>query len=80
MYNKHKQKTTKRCHYVPQSYLKAFACDEEQEFIWQINKKGKEIPKKIAISDAAVKNYLYIIKNEANEINDDKRELITGQY
>jgi hypothetical protein len=50
--------TTKRCHWVPQSYLRAFAADTERQKIWRFGKEAGD-PELKAISKVAVRHHLY---------------------
>ncbi len=52
------QQITKRCHWVPQSYLKAFAADEDGQRIWRFSKNEGE-PELKRIDKVAVKYHLY---------------------
>ena len=52
------KQTTKRCHWVPQSYLKAFAADSQQRRIWRFSKNQGE-PELKRIDKVAVKFHLY---------------------
>lgn len=52
------KQTTKRCHWVPQSYLKAFAADSQQRRIWRFSKNEGE-PELKRIDKVAVKFHLY---------------------
>ncbi|MES2181943.1 MAG: DUF4238 domain-containing protein [Pseudomonadota bacterium] len=49
---------TKRCHWVPQSYLKAFAADEDRQRVWRFSKNEGE-PELKRIDKVAVKYHLY---------------------
>lgn len=62
--------TTKRCHWVPQSYLKAFAADEGRQRIWRFSKNSGE-PQLKRISKVAVKLHLYSPKGADGRRNDD---------
>lgn len=53
-----KQQVTKRCHWVSQSYLKAFAADDEQQRIWRFS-KDDGAPELKRIEKVAVKLHLY---------------------
>lgn len=52
------QQVTKKCHWVPQSYLKAFAADEQQLRIWRFSKFEGD-PELKLIEKVAVKYHLY---------------------
>ncbi|MGP3699068.1 DUF4238 domain-containing protein [Rhodobacter sp. NSM] len=58
---------TKRCHWVPQSYLRAFAADERREKIWRFSKTIGD-PELKPIRKVAVKHYLY------SPLKDGKRD------
>lgn len=60
-----KQNPTRNCHWVPQSYLNAFACDNAKKSVWRFGKEqgqgkqnGQFEPKKI--EKVAVRNHLYV--------------------
>ena len=53
-----KQQITKRCHWVAQSYLKAFAADGNGQRIWRFSRNEGE-PELKRIDKVAVKFYLY---------------------
>lgn len=52
------KQVTKRCHWVSQSYLKAFAADEAGQKIWRFSKNDGD-PELKPIEDVAVRFYLY---------------------
>jgi len=52
------KQTTKRCHWVPQAYLKAFAADQDQKKIWRFSKNSGD-PELKPIDKVAVKFHLY---------------------
>ncbi|MES1985900.1 MAG: DUF4238 domain-containing protein [Pseudomonadota bacterium] len=52
------QQVTKRCHWVAQSYLKAFAADDNRRRIWRFSKNDGE-PELKRIDKVAVKFHLY---------------------
>lgn len=53
-----KQQPTKRCHWVAQSYLKAFAAEENGQQIWRLSRNVGE-PELKRIDKVAVKFHLY---------------------
>ncbi len=52
------KQVTKRCHWVSQSYLKAFAADEAGQKIWRFSKNDGD-PELKPIENVAVRFYLY---------------------
>lgn len=52
------KQVTKRCHWVAQSYLKAFAADEGRQRIWLFSRNDGE-PELTRIDKVAVKFHLY---------------------
>ena len=62
------RQSTRKCHWVPQSYLKAFACDEKREKIWRFEKpkRGIELKKfeRKPIEKIPVRNYLYVPRDQ----------------
>ena len=52
------KQVTRRCHWVPQSYLKAFAADKERRRIWRFSKDAGQ-PELKRIDKVAVKFHLY---------------------
>lgn len=71
-----KQRTaqiTKRCHWVPQVYLRAFAADESHQKIWRFSKKAGE-PELKPIEKVAVRFYLYVPLGETSGQRDDSFE------
>ena len=53
---------TKRCHWVPQAYLKAFAADSSQLRIWRLGKEAMT-PELKRIEKVAVRFNLYVPKD-----------------
>lgn len=66
------KQVTRRCHWVPQSYLKAFAADKEQRRIWCFSKYAGQ-PELKRIDKVAVKFHLYAPLN-ADGSRDDSME------
>lgn len=52
------KQVTKRCHWVSQSYLKAFAADEAGQKIWRFSKNDGD-PELKPIENVAIRFYLY---------------------
>lgn len=53
---------TKRCHWVSQSYLRAFAADDARQKIWRFSKNQGE-PELKPIRKVAVRHHLYAPMN-----------------
>lgn len=66
------KQVTKRCHWVAQSYLKAFAADEGRQRIWRFSRNDGE-PELKRIDKVAVKFHLYAPLN-ADGRRDDALE------
>lgn len=64
---------TKRCHWVPQVYLKAFAADESGQKIWRFSKVSGE-PELKPIDKVAVSFYLYVPRDAESGQRDDSFE------
>ncbi len=62
--------TTRRCHWVPQAYLKAFAADADERLrIWRFSKNaGDPEPKKI--EKVAVRFHLYVPRDKTGRRDD----------
>ena len=67
-----KVNTTKRCHWVPQVYLRGFASDIEKRKIWRFSKTSGD-PEQKGIDKVAVRFHLYVPK-DANGQRDDSFE------
>ena len=65
-------KPTRRCHWVPQAYLKAFASDDKKSKIWRSGKDRGE-PEQKPIDKVAVRFHLYSPK-KADGTRDDSLE------
>jgi hypothetical protein len=63
------KQTTKRCHWVSQSYLRAFAADEARQKIWRFSKKAGD-PELKGIDKVAVKFHLYAPRMSDGRRND----------
>lgn len=61
--------TTKRCHWVSQSYLRPFAADAERKKIWRISKTAGD-PELKPIKKVAVKHHLYAPMGADGQRND----------
>lgn len=73
--NQSKKQVTKRCHWVPQSYLRAFSADTAGKKIWRFskNESGGD-PELKPIEKVAVKFYLYSPKDSITGVPDDSME------
>jgi hypothetical protein len=71
-----KTATTKRCHWVPQGYLRAFAADlPARSKIWRLSKEhGVKGPELKPIKKVAVKHHLYVPLDSATGKRDDSFE------
>ena len=67
---------TKRCHWVAQAYLRAFAADQDQRKIWRLSKEAGD-PQLKPIEKVAVKFHLYA-PLKANGTRDDSLERKLG--
>lgn len=65
--------STKRCHWVPQAYLRAFAADPERRKIWRFSKNAGD-PELKPIEKVAVSFYLYVPRDSATGLRDDSFE------
>ena len=65
-----KRQVTRRCHWVPQAYLKSFAADDTAgQKVWQLSKdEGK--PELKLIKKVAVRHHLYVPKNALGQRDD----------
>ncbi|MDP9603222.1 UNVERIFIED_ORG: hypothetical protein J2W38_003011 [Variovorax paradoxus] len=54
--------TTKRCHWVPQVYLRSFAADDGRQKIWRFSKDAGD-PELKNIDKVAVRFHLYVPRN-----------------
>lgn len=69
-----KQKPTRRCHWVPQAYLKGFAADDRKPpRIWRLSKQEGEAELK-RIDKVAVRNHLYTVMDDQGRRNDDQEK------
>jgi hypothetical protein len=64
---------TKRCHWVPQAYLRAFAADTQRRKIWRFSKDAGE-PELKPIEKVAVSFYLYVPRDPNTGARDDSFE------
>lgn len=68
-----KRQVTKRCHWVPQAYLRDFAVDESRTKIWRFSKNSGD-PELKSIEKVAVRHYLYVPRDAATMERDDSFE------
>lgn len=64
---------TKRCHWVPQAYLRAFAADDQRRKIWRFSKDSGD-PELKPIEKVAVSFYLYVPCDPDTGLRDDSFE------
>lgn len=64
---------TKRCHWVPQAYLRAFAADAARRKIWRFSKDAGH-PELKPIEKVAVSFYLYVPRDPDTGLRDDSFE------
>lgn len=64
---------TKRCHWVPQAYLRAFAADSQRRKIWRFSKDAGD-PELKPVQKVAVSFYLYVPHDPATGLRDDSFE------
>ena len=64
---------TRRCHWVPRAYLRAFAADAERQKIWRFSKNAGE-PELKPIDKVAVSFYLYVPFDPATGRRNDSFE------
>lgn len=71
-----KTSTTKRCHWVPQGYLRAFAADPpKRSKIWRFSKENSDKgPELKPIKKVAVKHHLYVPLDTNTGTRDDSFE------
>lgn len=68
-----KAKPTRRCHWVPQAYLKGFAADDRKPpRIWRFSKEGGD-PELKRIDKVVVRNHLYVVSDDEGK-RDDAQE------
>ncbi|WP_420408144.1 DUF4238 domain-containing protein [Hoeflea sp.] len=68
-----KSNVTRRCHWVPQSYLKGFAADERKPpRIWRLSNESGDAELK-RIDKVAVRNHLYVVEGDDGQ-RDDAQE------
>ncbi|MAO01034.1 DUF4238 domain-containing protein [uncultured Sulfitobacter sp.] len=66
-------KPTRRCHWVPQAYLKAFAADNRKPpRIWRLSNQESDAELK-RIDRVAVRNHLYVVRDKEGQ-RDDAQE------
>lgn len=64
---------TKRCHWVPQAYLRAFAADAQRRKIWRFSKDAGD-PELKPLDKVAVSFYLYVPRDPNTGLRDDSFE------
>lgn len=70
--------TTKRCHWVPQSYLRPFAAENSKRKIWRLSKVAGSDPELKRIDKVAVEFYLYSPKGVDGSRNDALERKLAG--
>lgn len=74
-YHSPMSQTTKKCHWVPQAYLRSFATDPECRKIWRLSKRDEGgDPELKPIEKVAVQFYLYAPKDPVTGRPDDSME------
>ena len=68
-----KRQVTKRCHWVPQAYLRDFAADQSRVKIWRFSKNAGD-PGLKPIENVAVRHNLYVPRNKETQERDDSFE------
>ena len=68
-----KRQVTKRCHWVPQAYLRDFAADESRTKIWRFSKESGD-PELKPIEKVTVRHHLYVPRDAATQERDDSFE------
>ncbi|MEP1577199.1 DUF4238 domain-containing protein [Roseibium album] len=67
-------KPTRRCHWVPQAYLKGFAADDSKTpRIWRLSNKSGEAELK-RVDKVAVRNHLYTVVDGQGRRNDEQEK------
>ncbi|WP_257385056.1 DUF4238 domain-containing protein [Tahibacter caeni] len=64
-----KANVTKRCHWVPQAYLRGFASDDEKKKIWRFGRTSGD-PELKGIDKVAVRFHLYVPKDADGQRDD----------
>jgi len=67
------RQVTKRCHWVPQAYLRDFAADEARKKIWRFSKKAGDREIK-PIEKVAMRHHLYIPRDSKTGMREDSFE------
>ena len=67
------RQVTKRCHWVPQAYLRDFAANEGRTKIWRFGKESGD-PELKSIEKVAVCHHLYVPRDAATGKRDDSFE------
>lgn len=68
-----KLQVTKRCHWVPQAYLRDFAANESRAKIWRFSKMSGD-PELKRIDKVTVRHHLYVPCDAATQERDDSFE------
>jgi hypothetical protein len=68
-----KSKPTRRCHWVPQGYLRKFAADPDRDRIWRLSKNEGD-PELKLIEKVAVRHHLYVTRDGRTGKRDDTFE------
>ncbi|MDH5797813.1 MAG: DUF4238 domain-containing protein [Paracoccaceae bacterium] len=72
------KQTTRRCHWVPQAYLKAFAADAEERLrIWRFSKHAGD-PEHKKIEKVAVRFHLYVPRDKTGWRDDSFERKLAG--
>lgn len=67
------RQVTKRCHWVPQAYLRYFAANDARTKIWRFSKRSGK-PELKPIDKIAVRHHLYVLRDETTGKRDDSFE------
>jgi hypothetical protein len=67
------RQVTKRCHWVPQAYLRDFAANEGRTKIWRFSNKSGD-PELKPIEKVAVRHHLYVPRDASTGKRDDSFE------
>src|SRR5262249_55507699 len=67
------RQVTKRCHWVPQAYLRNFAANDARTKIWRFSKWSGE-PELKPIEKVAMRHHLYVPRDEITGKRDDSFE------
>lgn len=64
-----KQRPTRKCHWVSQSYLRAFAVPDDDKRIWRLGREESEAELK-RIDKVAIRNHLYVPRDSEGRRDD----------